>query len=294
MKMYPIVVINRDSDTHRWEKMEKQFEISGLQNVTRVSAKEFSLDNLPPDFLDWSLFQIKRLLLPAKFWNWAALGCWFSHYEIWKSISEPTIIFEDDVIFNPKLDFMKEVENAVREIGKDNYDCIFFYPNKVYRGDPNCKYRRVNHVKSSLFTSFGYLLHPQFVKKLGNIIPLYPFDVQIQYLCKKLDHKFFITKKNLIYTDCSPRRDSTIKKKCANFNCALTSTFYHKTFFQTFPDYFRKINVHRATIYLGDELVLDGMFDTDSKDKLLLHCENIEQLQNFIVWARNDSHSKKC
>lgn len=292
--MFPIHVINRDCDVERWNLMKKELEKQNITHAERYKANEYSLSNIPDDFFSQSsLPQIQKLLIPRKFWNWSALGCWNSHYSLWKTISEPTIIFEDDIIFNPNVNFLQEVEKIIQEIGEDNYDAILFYPNKKYKfcSETNLKYS--NKVISKLFTTFGYIIHPNFIKKLMPFSPTVPFDIQVQNLIYKRKYNVYISKTNLIYTDCSPQRPSTIRSLDHKDFIGIKSASFDKSFFKGVPFFVRKFNLKHFQIIFREKTILDVYFDIDNTNELCVNTNDESVIEKFMRWVHSETHSMK-
>lgn len=290
--MYPIYVINCGKHKKRWEIMESEMEKQNITHYQRFGAVEFSNSKLPANFLDYPLSQIQKLLLKKKHWNWAALGCWFSHVTLWQQINEPTIIFEDDIVFNPNYNFLQEVEKIVSEVGKDNYDSIFFYPNKSYRGCEDVNLKHSNKVKSKLFTTFGYLIHPNFIKSLPPLQPNGPIDIQLQYLSVNKNKKFFISKINLIYTDCSVNRSSTILTRNPRKKNKILKVNFDKKYFNSVPSYIVFFNVKTFELRFQNKSILSVLYENEtSEENLNLECSTLNQVKKFIRWAHNGTHS---
>ena len=290
--MYPIWIINCEKHKERWKNMEMEMQKQNITDYQKFKAIEFSNSNLPTDFLNYSLNQIQKLLIGKKHWNWAALGCWYSHTTLWKEVDKPTIIFEDDIVFNPNYNFLQEVEKIVSEVGENNYDCIFFYPNKSYRGNPNTKLKYCNKIESRLFTTFGYLIHPNFIKSLPTLTPNGPIDIQLQYLCMKKNKNFFISKINLIYTDCSMNRSSTIRVNIRREKNQILKINFNKKFFNSVPSYLQFFNVKEFNLIFEGDSILNVLYDNEeSKETLNIECLTMDQLNKFIQWAHNGTHS---
>lgn len=290
--MYPIYIINCEKDTERWKNMKTELEKQNMKNYQRYPACEFSISNLPSNFLDLPLNQIQKLLIAKKYWNWAALGCWYSHYQLWETLSEPTIIFEDDVVFNPNLSFLEELDKIVSEIGKENYDCIFFYPNKSYVGCPKSTLKFSNKLKSKLFTTFGYLIHPKFIKSILPFKPTCPIDIQLQYLCYKKDKHLYISKTNLIYTDCSNTRSSTIRRNINRKKNKLIKVTFDKKYFASTPSFLLLLNLKSFELQYNEKKILSAIYESDeTSQNLELKCSTLEQVEKFMKWAHNGTHS---
>jgi GR25 family glycosyltransferase involved in LPS biosynthesis len=278
--MYKTYVINRDQDVARWNKVQQEFEKQNILNIERISAEQYSFTNLPKDFLEFDKEQIRNLLVPQKFWNLAALGCWKSHYNLWQTITEPSFIFEDDIIFNPNIKFMNEIQKIIKEVKK--YDVIFFYPNKKYTAIAEPSFKNCRKITSPLFTTFGYLIHPNFIKKFPNLKPCFPFDIQMQYLLQGKNHDIFISKYNLIFTDCSSKRESTIKNTQQIVKNNIKNYEMNEKYLNNLPNFVKNLSIYEFSLYLEDEKILKLEMQTKDKTQVKIICRTREELSKFI------------
>jgi len=104
MQTLPVYVINLDRRPDRWIRCQKEFDVGGLKNITRVSAIDGKM--IDPK-------QIEVLTGPKVYERLGklrhsdeelgtvgAIGCYLSHMKVWQMIHDagtPALIMEDDV-----------------------------------------------------------------------------------------------------------------------------------------------------------------------------------------------------
>ena len=110
------------------------------------------------------------------------LGIISSTYNIWTSLYKPSLIIEDDVIFED--DFTNKLNQCLNDL-PEKWDILYL----GYHNDP-----RIKHFKNNLYTAnkvyglFGYILNPKSYQKIINTT--FPCDYQIDTdLHRKSDYK---------------------------------------------------------------------------------------------------------
>jgi GR25 family glycosyltransferase involved in LPS biosynthesis len=96
----------------------------------------------------------KRTLTPGE------IGCMLSHYFVWKDVEGPTLILEDDFVFEYDS---KTISNILSKVPED-FDICYFQQDINYLIVEN-----INELFFKTFPNsgtFGYLINPKFSKKM--------------------------------------------------------------------------------------------------------------------------------
>ena len=118
----PSVYINLDRRPDRKYHCQRLLHV--FNNLTRVSAVDGKFANYTRRDLfpyydtrenkrwDKSIKLLRHLRMSA-----GEIGCALSHLHIWKNMSSPLLVFEDDIILSNN--FGKRLENALSSLPKD-------------------------------------------------------------------------------------------------------------------------------------------------------------------------------
>jgi GR25 family glycosyltransferase involved in LPS biosynthesis len=218
-----VYVINLKGRTDRWNSVRKAFEDTGLElkRWDAVNGKELSEEYIKSITTDLC----NSICSPAM------IGCWLSHYNLWKYIVDNklnnVLILEDDAI--PVDNFRERLDEYWKGV-PDNWDIIFFgcsgscdnYPitpfvTKLLYGDN----KKVNGNDHLIIPSFPLLTHAYMIsyngaKKLTEDEALkkvnYHIDFQMaKYLFNKKDKNInmYAFTPYLVYQDDSSPSDNT-------------------------------------------------------------------------------------
>jgi GR25 family glycosyltransferase involved in LPS biosynthesis len=138
------------------------------------------------------LVRMNEFTYRKPFMNSSEIGCFLSHYNIWKDILNNeipyTIIFEDDAKLDTKI-FAKELEKIMNN-APENFDIISLYKHE---GQVTRKFINYNELfyltDTKVWGTSAYIITLNAVKELmENIIPIkYPVDYSM--------YKYFSSKK---------------------------------------------------------------------------------------------------
>ena len=114
----PIYWLNLDSDTHRREYMEKQFEYWEIENHNRISGFDGRVDDVCENLVG---------IAPNNMTT-NEIGCCLSHLKAIKHFYENTdddycLIFEDDVYFEPVKSWNFTWKDFISKLPHD-WDCV--------------------------------------------------------------------------------------------------------------------------------------------------------------------------
>lgn len=196
MKNTPIFVINLEKSQERRVFIQAQFspfpEIN-YQFFKAVNGKE------NPNYPLFERYnEIERFKRKGNTMNLSQLGCWASHYQLWKKCVEldmGIIVLEDDAIIHSHFAEVYQFINSA-----DNVFEFFWLspPAPRVRGqkgklisnilNSSCKIERFYHGWEN---ATGYFITPQAAKKLLNVAKEWIYDVDItmdRYWEHKIDY----------------------------------------------------------------------------------------------------------
>ena len=119
--------------------------------------------------------------------------------ELWKTIDKPTLIIEDDVIFDTNFD-VKLYELCLQL--PDDWDILYLGYSL---------YPKINQISKNLwkadkvYGTFGYIIHPKYIKKiLDNILPFnYQLDTEL-YKINKTSNVYVASPPIILHPDIFP------------------------------------------------------------------------------------------
>ena len=156
-------VINLDSSTDRLAKFKQElvpnsilFERWAAVDGRQISKKQFREMGV----LYWGLnrFSKKRQ---------AELGCYFSHFLLWKHIVKEkyspnagVLIFEDDILLPP--DFKERVDQTLQQT-PNNWDILLLgYGTPMFYSESRGPVRKIKHFNGC----FAYMINPATIEKI--------------------------------------------------------------------------------------------------------------------------------
>jgi GR25 family glycosyltransferase involved in LPS biosynthesis len=151
------------------------------QNISKVSKRVQDILKENGDIMSvWALYKLKKAQERrehAQLGTWGAVGCYLSHYLLWKMTYERdlsyTLIFEDDVTFSS--DFEERFRKIVKNIPEDT-DVIFLDSSWCEISEPT-KYENLDRVKGQFFGTHAYIITSSGAKKL--LEKIFPIEIQI-------------------------------------------------------------------------------------------------------------------
>ncbi|OBX11186.1 glycosyl transferase [Gallibacterium salpingitidis] len=227
--MYPIYVIHIESAIERANSIQEQFKKLKLSFnfFPAINAKQYPNHPLFTHYNAQKHFWRKGRNLSI-----GELGCFASHYSLWKKCTElntPIIILEDDVII---LDNFKQFyENANKFVEK--YPFIWLHKN--YRPSKKILINTINNISivkfyKDYFCAMGYIITPEAAKQLLNYCEewIYPVDDQMARFYENKIENFAIEPPCI---DKSNNMDSLIGDACrTNKNLSLYSKLRREYF----------------------------------------------------------------
>lgn len=150
-----------------------------------------------------------KVLFQFQLMSLGAIGCYLSHYELWKecaTMNEPFVIFEDDVVFHPNL-----IEN-VNGLLQSNLEFDMIHLGQIRRHSTTPTLSKIIRLKRPFDGMFGYILHPRFAKKmLPILVPIQNhIDIFLARKCKYETDLIYCFTENMVTTDGRWKRDSDI------------------------------------------------------------------------------------
>jgi GR25 family glycosyltransferase involved in LPS biosynthesis len=159
-----VYVINLDRRQDRWNDVQKSLKRAGFTNIERVSAIDGKL-------IDSN--HLKQLVHPSVYpslgkvrtkhedlGSVGAVGCYLSHYKVWKMIEEsgqPSIIVEDDLVVHPSLNNF-DVTKDTKQLEK--YDFVLLA--SVLREFFNLPIRSYFNSRGIIYPHHGMFFHLHF------------------------------------------------------------------------------------------------------------------------------------
>ena len=156
MKVY---LINLDRDVERMKVINARLNELNVE-YERVSARDAKLLNLNANDGSVNRFRwwcaVGRPIRPGE------IGCALSHYDLYRKISEPVCILEDDVIIEDRfIDVLKQVE---KWINPKLPQVVLLSNHSKKKYDDNGIYR----TESDMYAE-GYVITPTAAKALINV-----------------------------------------------------------------------------------------------------------------------------
>lgn len=181
----PTFCISLRKKEYKWREIIDSMKECGLDNsfifeaVNGVSIKDKlnNIDVLSP----WTYYKINNNIhrhYHAEIISWGAVGCYLSHYLLWKQLLEDPdndryLIFEDD--FRPVKKHSDVLRHLINNV-PDNADFAFF--DVSWKHKPTRKYNDFYDVLDcQFFGTHCYIVTKQGVQKV--IKHLFPIEVQI-------------------------------------------------------------------------------------------------------------------
>ncbi|WP_061033150.1 glycosyltransferase family 25 protein [Vibrio splendidus] len=165
--MTKIFVINLKSSTERRNNISRQLDELALdfECFSAIDGRISPPHPLLKKYND-NLSQTYR----AKTLSAGQLGCYASHYLLWKKcveINEPIIVIEDDALLfrKPFLNFVKDIPEI-----PENIECIRLFSNKRRRFSSKfifeCTSTKIHKFSKGHMSATGYFITPSGAKKL--------------------------------------------------------------------------------------------------------------------------------
>lgn len=178
--MLPIYVIHIESATERAEIIKTQFEKIGI-NFIFFPAINGHTDPDHPLFKHYN--KAKHFKRKGRSLSLGELGCFASHYSLWKKCIEkdkPIIILEDDILL---LENFRDFYYISEEIS-NKYSFLWLHKN--YRNNEKIAIENIDNFsivkfKRDYFCAQGYMLTPKAAQKLLSYCEewFYPVDDQM-------------------------------------------------------------------------------------------------------------------
>jgi len=185
-----IFVINLDRRKDRLNHFKSRYNFNiNFNRIKAVDGKDLNIDEI---FKNNTIgeYGYKSLKNYRKFHheltNNGSVGCYLSHYNIWKNISEKNknrnyIIFEDDAILNNIT--LDDVSKRLKKLPND-WD-IYLLSNSKFCYVKEFIGSRIYKVKRFFLTS-SYVINKKCVKKIFNTNTIFPINQQIDSYLSEL------------------------------------------------------------------------------------------------------------
>lgn len=176
---YPIIIINLDQDTERFENVTKQLNefAHTIIRFSAINGKELNLNNV--DISPYTLYLIEHpnnRCSHQQINTVGGIGCYLSHCNVWNMYKESPqggiLVFEDDL--NVNENFAEELRHVLSNIPSDCDVLSFGYLGLLEK----CKMMNIVNKSSSLFFGLqGYYISNQGMKKL--LKHAFPIEVHL-------------------------------------------------------------------------------------------------------------------
>lgn len=200
--MYKIKIINLDRRPDRWEKVSSEFRSKGYENFERVSAvdgQNLTLTSEQNKMFKNNSFKSRK----------GVLGCYLSHFNLWKELknsdSDYYLICEDDIHLD--VNFKKYLDNIYPECLEKQYNAILFgyttdkdYVRNFYEhGEDRIYIMPLRRREFIWGGAFCYLIHKNWATELVNRIESKgvkdPADIEL------INGETFISAPSIVFTD---------------------------------------------------------------------------------------------
>jgi len=161
------------------KEVEKVYE--NPLNINKVSRPVQNILKENGDIMSiWALYKLKKnqeRREHAQLGTWGAVGCYLSHYSLWKMLYEKDkdyfLIFEDDITF--ASDFKEKFDKLMKNIPEDT-DMVFL-DLAWSETSEKTKYENLDQVKGQFFGLHAYIITRNGAKKL--LEKIFPIEIQL-------------------------------------------------------------------------------------------------------------------
>ncbi|ULT99895.1 hypothetical protein L3Y34_000870 [Caenorhabditis briggsae] len=172
-----IYLINLKRRSERLDRMQKIFDLLGIEYSLLEATDGQKLDQLPEDLKNYHILDKYLDPITKRPMKNGEIGCFLSHYRIWQDVVknkyEKVIVFEDDLRFSH--DGLTRVREVLQDLGASGKEWDLIYLGRKKQSDSEelwiSYHRHLSSVEYSYWT-LGYMLSLRGAEKLLAAEPL--------------------------------------------------------------------------------------------------------------------------